>query len=76
MSSQIKGTPSRRLPKGASVAQVTWLDLVWRGFARGADDIADEGEMPDAERLARLDEYLAACDAMEAGVAPAARFAR
>lgn len=26
-------------------------------FARQADDFADEGDMPDAERLARLDEY-------------------
>src|ERR1044072_5762408 len=26
------------------------------GFARGADDVADEGSWPDAERLARLDE--------------------
>jgi phytoene synthase len=46
------------------------------GFARGADDAADEGDMPDAERLARLDEYLAACDAIERGDAPAPRFAR
>jgi phytoene synthase len=46
------------------------------GFARGADDVADEGDMPDAERLARLDEYLAACDAIEEGLAPAPRFAR
>jgi putative transposase len=30
----IKGTPTRRLPKGARVAQVTSLDLVGRVFAR------------------------------------------
>jgi putative transposase len=30
----IKGTPTRRLPKGARVAQVTSLDLVRRVFAR------------------------------------------
>jgi len=46
------------------------------GFARGADDAADEGDVPDGERLAALDEYLAACDAMEAGEAPSPRFAR
>ena len=46
------------------------------GFARGADDVADEGDAADAERLARLDEYLAACDAMDTGREPAARFAR
>ena len=26
-------------------------------FARQADDFADEGDMPDAERLAKLDEF-------------------
>lgn len=46
------------------------------GFARGADDIADEGDMPDAERLAGLDRYLRALDAIEAGRAPDAEFAR
>jgi phytoene synthase len=46
------------------------------GFARGADDVADEGDWPDEVRLARLDEYLEACDAIEAGRAPAPRFAR
>jgi len=46
------------------------------GFARGADDIADEGDAPDAQRLAGLDEYLAACDAMEAGKEPSPKFAR
>jgi phytoene/squalene synthetase len=46
------------------------------GFARGADDIADEGDAPDAERLAGLDRYLAALDAIEAGREPEAAFAR
>jgi squalene synthase HpnC len=43
-------------------------------FARGADDVADEGEMSDKERLAGLDEYLRALDAIEAGGTPHARF--
>lgn len=46
------------------------------GFARGADDVADEGDAAASERLAALDEYLAACDAMERAEPPAPRFAR
>ena len=46
------------------------------GFARGADDIADEGDAPDAERLAGLDRHLAALDAIESGRAPEPEFAR
>jgi phytoene/squalene synthetase len=47
------------------------------GFARGADDVADEGDLPDAVRLAGLDGYLAALDAIEAGrTPPQPRFAR
>ncbi len=46
------------------------------GFARGADDIADEGDAPDAERLAGLDAYLRALDAIEAGRDPGERYAR
>ena len=46
------------------------------GFARGADDVADEGDAPAAERLAGLDQYLAACDAIERGEPVAARFER
>jgi squalene synthase HpnC len=46
------------------------------GFARAADDVADEGEACDAERLAGLDRYLHALDAIEAGRAPAPEFAR
>jgi squalene synthase HpnC len=44
------------------------------GFARGADDVADEGEMSDAERLSGLDEYLRALDAIEGGRPPPERF--
>lgn len=36
-------------------------------FARSADDFADEGDLPAAERLARLDGYGAELDAIEAG---------
>ena len=46
------------------------------GFARGADDVADEGEASAAERLAGLDRYLRALDAIEAGRAPEAGFTR
>src|SRR5690349_20285490 len=46
------------------------------GFARGADDIADEGYLPDTERLAGLDAYLRALDAIEAGRNPGAQFER
>jgi squalene synthase HpnC len=44
------------------------------GFARGADDVADEGEMADGQRLAGLDEYLRALDAIEGGRTPSERF--
>ncbi|APV50505.1 squalene synthase HpnC [Betaproteobacteria bacterium GR16-43] len=40
-------------------------------FARGADDIADEGDATDAERLAGLAAYSRALDAIEAGATPA-----
>jgi squalene synthase HpnC len=46
------------------------------GFARGADDIADEGYLPDAERLKGLDRYLRALDAIERGAKPEPEFAR
>lgn len=47
------------------------------GFARSADDIADEGEVPDSERLEGLDRYRAALDRIERGDAPReAPFAR
>lgn len=39
-------------------------------FARGADDIADEGDAPPEARLAGLDAYLRALDAIEAGGRP------
>ena len=38
-------------------------------FARGADDIADEGDMPASARLEGLDRYRRALDEIEAGVA-------
>jgi squalene synthase HpnC len=47
------------------------------GFARGADDIADEGDLSDAARLRGLDRYRHALDAIEAGRRPAEQpFAR
>jgi squalene synthase HpnC len=46
------------------------------GFARGADDVADEGMASDAERLAGLDRYLRALDAIDAGREPQPQFAR
>jgi squalene synthase HpnC len=39
-------------------------------FARSADDIADEGDAPDAERLSALNAYLAELDRIERGEAP------
>ncbi len=40
-------------------------------FARGADDIADEGDLSDAARLHGLSRYLHALDDIEAGATPA-----
>jgi squalene synthase HpnC len=40
-------------------------------FARGADDIADEGDLSDAARLRGLERYLRALDEIEAGGMPA-----
>jgi phytoene synthase len=46
-------------------------------FARGADDIADEGDAADDARLQGLDRYRQALDAIEAGEKPSqAPFAR
>lgn len=39
-------------------------------FARAADDIADEGDLPDAERLRQLDAFRAELDRIAAGVTP------
>ena len=44
------------------------------GFARGADDVADEGSASDAERMAGLDRYLHALDTIEAGREPGEEF--
>ena len=41
-------------------------------FARSADDFADEGEVPAAERLARLDAYRAELRRIDAGEPPRA----
>jgi squalene synthase HpnC len=46
------------------------------GFARGADDVADEGDASDAERLDSLERYLRALVAIDAGRAPEPDFAR
>ncbi len=40
-------------------------------FARSADDFADEGDLPDGERLARLDAYARALERIAAGERPA-----
>ena len=40
------------------------------GFARGADDVADEGTASDAERLAGLARYSAVLDSIERGEDP------
>jgi len=46
-------------------------------FARGADDMADEGDLSPAARLRGLDRYARALDEIEAGVAQSERpFAR
>ena len=39
-------------------------------FARGADDFADEGDAPPAERLAQLDDWARMLDAAAAGTPP------
>ena len=46
------------------------VEAIYR-FARGADDIADEGDAPAAARLEALDAYLRALDEIEAGGTPA-----
>ena len=45
------------------------ISLIYR-FARTADDFADEGDLPAAERLARLDVYRQELRRLEAGAAP------
>jgi squalene synthase HpnC len=45
------------------------VSLIYR-FAREADDFADEGDFPPAERLARLDSFNHELDRIEAGQPP------
>ncbi|MFH1044541.1 MAG: squalene synthase HpnC [Pseudomonadota bacterium] len=45
------------------------VSVVYR-FARSADDFADEGDLPPAERLAQLDVYRQELRRLEAGAAP------
>ena len=45
------------------------IEAIYR-FARGADDIADEGDASDAERLRALKAYSAELDRIEQGQAP------
>ncbi|HZW75386.1 MAG TPA: squalene synthase HpnC [Caldimonas sp.] len=56
---------SRLVPSALRPAVVAIYD-----FARGADDIADEGDAPAAARLAQLDRYEAALDAIARGEDP------
>lgn len=46
------------------------------GFARAADDVADEGDLAAAQRLAELDRFLRALDAIESRREPEPEFAR
>jgi squalene synthase HpnC len=46
------------------------------GFARAADDVADEGEASAAERLAELGRFASALDRIEAGEPPGEPFER
>ncbi len=45
------------------------VEAIYR-FARSADDIADEGDAPPAERLAQLDAYRIELDRIEGGATP------
>jgi squalene synthase HpnC len=45
------------------------VEAIYR-FARSADDIADEGDMAPAQRLAQLAEYRRALDEIDAGATP------
>ena len=45
------------------------VSVIYR-FARSADDFADEGDLPAAERLARLDDYRQELARLEVGAAP------
>jgi squalene synthase HpnC len=45
------------------------VSVIYR-FARSADDFADEGDLPAAERLAQLDDYRQELAQLEAGASP------
>jgi squalene synthase HpnC len=49
------------------------VSVIYR-FARTADDFADEGDLPSAERLAQLDTYRQELGRLEAGTAPQQAF--
>ena len=46
------------------------VSVIYR-FARNADDFADEGQLPSAERLARLEAYRTELRVLQAGKSPA-----
>lgn len=45
------------------------IEIIY-AFARSADDFADEGDIPDSERLRLLGEYVAELDRIRAGESP------
>ena len=51
------------------------VSVIYR-FARSADDFADEGQLPPAERLARLEDYRTELRRLEAGESPASSLFR
>jgi len=51
------------------------VSVIYR-FARSADDFADEGQLPGAERLARLEAYRTELRRIEAGESPASSLFR
>lgn len=50
------------------------IEAIYR-FARAADDVADEGQLPASERRRQLGAYYAALDSIAAGVRPEPEFA-
>jgi len=51
------------------------VSVIYR-FARNADDFADEGELPSAERLARIEAYRTELRRLETGKSPASSLFR